>query len=317
MILFNNINSDETSEIFTFQGGSALVIVRADDFGGGTVTLETRSKNDTGGRFEEIASFTGDSTEKIFSIVPGLDFRVVLAGSTSPSNVFVETVGSSSEAVDISDTPLTIPNLKLWLDADDATTFTFVSGDISEWRDKSNDANNMTQSTASARPKRVTDSENNKPTVEFFGNDFMTVDSNIAGTQKTIFLVYKTTAVNPIGAAIVAGAVTFIIQRSAAAGPYQVLGLVTSALFETTSNRITSNIFTTSFTEVFIDGVSFGTGTGGTEFNLTFVQIGRRSDNLFVKATISELIIYDRTVNTSEREQVEQYLSLKWSIALS
>ena len=43
-----------------------------------------------------------------------------------------------------------IPNL--WLDATDATTITEVSGDVSQWDDKSGNSNNVSQGTAIYRP---------------------------------------------------------------------------------------------------------------------------------------------------------------------
>ena len=42
------------------------------------------------------------------------------------------------------------PNL--WLDATDATTITEVSGDVSQWDDKSGNGNNVSQSVITDRP---------------------------------------------------------------------------------------------------------------------------------------------------------------------
>jgi len=51
--------------------------------------------------------------------------------------------------------PAPIAGYAFWLDASDATTFTFSSGTrVSEWRDKSGNARHMTQATSAYQPNR-------------------------------------------------------------------------------------------------------------------------------------------------------------------
>lgn len=51
--------------------------------------------------------------------------------------------------------PAPVAGSALWLDASDATTFTFSSGSrVSEWRDKSGNARHMTQATSAYQPDR-------------------------------------------------------------------------------------------------------------------------------------------------------------------
>jgi hypothetical protein len=53
--------------------------------------------------------------------------------------------------------PASISNLYLWLDADDASTFTYSSGTVvSQWNDKSANGYNATQATVANQPSRVT-----------------------------------------------------------------------------------------------------------------------------------------------------------------
>ena len=52
--------------------------------------------------------------------------------------------------------PTDISGLRLWLDASDASTFTYSSGVIvSRWADKSGNANHANQSTGSLQPSRT------------------------------------------------------------------------------------------------------------------------------------------------------------------
>ena len=93
-VLLNNVDADEVSAEVEFGGGSKVIVVRADDFGGGIVAIEVKSKSDSGNRFLVLAngSFTANGDLILDSTKSGLTFRAVLSGATSPSNVFVELV---------------------------------------------------------------------------------------------------------------------------------------------------------------------------------------------------------------------------------
>ncbi len=92
MKLLDNVDVDTTSSEVRFGGGSKVLIVRADNFGGGTVTLEGKSSNDSANRFASIQEFTEDGTVKIQSTGPSFVFRAVLSGSSGASNVYVELI---------------------------------------------------------------------------------------------------------------------------------------------------------------------------------------------------------------------------------
>lgn len=81
----------------------------------------------------------------------------------------------------------------LWLDADDSSTLTLVSGAVSEWRDKSGNNRHATQTTASNRPLLVTGGLNGTDVIRFDGsNDFLNVNYSIHGlTEVTFFVVGK------------------------------------------------------------------------------------------------------------------------------
>jgi hypothetical protein len=102
--------------------------------------------------------------------------------------------------------PLDISGCKLWLDADDASTFTLVGSSVSEWRDKSGSgAPHATQSSAPARPSRVSAAVNGRAAVEFQGTHALTFASSTASfnylhnaTGATVFIVVRPdTASNP------------------------------------------------------------------------------------------------------------------------
>ena len=94
-ILLNNVNANITSDPFKFgKGGPAVIFIRADDFGRGTITISTAPPGDTAIRFEELFNgATKQQTEIRIDYLPsGTHVRVRLSRATNPVNVFVEIV---------------------------------------------------------------------------------------------------------------------------------------------------------------------------------------------------------------------------------
>lgn len=85
----------------------------------------------------------------------------------------------------------------VWLDASDTATITSSGGDVSQWSDKSGNARNFTQSSATAKPKTGTRTINSLNTIDFDGtNDFLVCSSSTAlfnylhnSTGATLFFV--------------------------------------------------------------------------------------------------------------------------------
>lgn len=67
--------------------------------------------------------------------------------------------------------PKQLPNLSLWLDADDASTLTLVSSKVSQWNDKSTFGTNVSQSTSGNRPASGTNTLNGRNVITFTGSN--------------------------------------------------------------------------------------------------------------------------------------------------
>jgi hypothetical protein len=93
-ILLNNVSADAISKPFASSGRKAVVVVRADNYGGGTITIEAGSANDPSSstRFAVLpnGTFTADATVTLDFIPPGTILQAQLAGSTTPAAVFVD-----------------------------------------------------------------------------------------------------------------------------------------------------------------------------------------------------------------------------------
>ena len=95
MILLNNVNTDVTSptDIFVSNGGSAVVNVRATDFGGATVEIQTMTIQDSLVRWAALTSgtFTLDASVKLDYLPNGISVRAIVTGTTgSTDSVFVD-----------------------------------------------------------------------------------------------------------------------------------------------------------------------------------------------------------------------------------
>ena len=94
-ILFRNVDiaAGVASESFTFRGAQKIATVRADDFGGGTIALQSLSINDaTPDRWDDLLDgvFTANGQVRIDFASITLAFRAQLIGGSGATNVFVE-----------------------------------------------------------------------------------------------------------------------------------------------------------------------------------------------------------------------------------
>jgi hypothetical protein len=100
----------------------------------------------------------------------------------------VEEAGSSAW------TPAQLAGLALWLDADDASTITLNSGNVSQWNDKSGNARHATQGVAASQPAFNASGLGGKPVITLDGtNDSLRIsipNSVIANTTHGLYYVF-------------------------------------------------------------------------------------------------------------------------------
>lgn len=94
-ILLNNVSVDVTdpATIFVSKGGSAVVNVRANNYGGATVEIQTSTVEDSSTRWATLSSgtFTADASVKLDYIPNGISVRAIVTGTTGPTDgVFVD-----------------------------------------------------------------------------------------------------------------------------------------------------------------------------------------------------------------------------------
>lgn len=231
--------------------------------------------------------------------------------------------------------PTQIPGLKLWLDAEDAASFAYSSGQlVSSWLDKSPTGYHFAQATPANQPSRNT-TRNGRPTVAFDGSRYMLrqVATPFTNVAATIFAVVVETGTHRDYAGYIAATVTtgndydqvngFDLNNGATGGPYNFLadragagGIINGA--PPTPFSVHTVTFAPGACTPYRNGVAGTPGaatSGGTPPGLC---LGSRWLNAVVtlangmRGEWAELLIYDRVLSADERKQIEEMLYAKW-----
>jgi len=221
----------------------------------------------------------------------------------------------------------------IWLDADDASTITEVSGAVSQWSDKSGNARHAVQGSATLRPI-ASATIGGKTALQFDGtNDQLVIAAGAWHSGNwTSFIV-----IDPQSPA---GAEWVVSQDDAGANRIAVYGYVT----DVNAGMASSNTDNTQFYSVQTAGVTAplivggvasnttatayasgvpddaptaitGTVRGGT-INTVISAIPGSSTTLPVSGSIAEIVLLDYAASDTDRQLVEGYLAHKWGITL-
>lgn len=232
--------------------------------------------------------------------------------------------------------PKSISGLVQWLDANDPSTLTIVSGAVSAWNDKSGNARNASQATANNRPSTTT--VNGKTAILFDGANDGFNFTGVARTDETWILAAAQTADQT-------GTRTFVNDGGNGDGINYAKGSV--KLLDTSwgggtdgvhriraeynsNNAVNLGPAVVSVVRsaaaggfLFIDGTQRVSAINGassftTSGSVTIQRIGHYSSTLFqMQGWIGEILCYNRPLSASERQRVERYLGKKWGITVA
>ena len=235
-------------------------------------------------------------------------------------------------------TPAPIAGSALWLDASDASTFTFSSGTrVSEWRDKSGNARHMTQATSVSQPDRSA-TQNGLSAVYFNVSNaeyFMRNTSyNWANSAFTMLCVVRpmtgeyTSYLGQDGAGYLQLgqdasypsilSISRISQATASSNltlAQNTTGQITYKSAGVSSGSVTVQIYKSKV-------AASGTVTLGSLSTQAVTMIGgSRSDqapgifdNYGSGGYLCELLVYPSQLSDTDRNQVEDYLIAKWGV---
>jgi hypothetical protein len=233
-------------------------------------------------------------------------------------------------------TSIPTDSLKLWLKADVG----IKGNDVSGWEDQSGNKANAEQATAKSQPILEKDSVNGMPAVVFDGvDDFMTFTLPINGlTGATIILVSAATNDITLAFPYCQNAAIFW-NETASWGTAHLTPLQSTVWFRFGTGQTQTLPVKYDYKTPIGDEFTIATAMMEGETDYLYVNgqlvltnkkpqgqktianqrdvgnLGRGyDDNTYFPGKIAEVLVYARTLTESDRKQIEQYLSNKYSI---
>lgn len=203
--------------------------------------------------------------------------------------------------------PSSISGLSLWLDADDASSFSFSSGSvISQWRDKSGNARHATNANSPSRSATI----GGKSAVALSGVNGLTGATWTPPATSTTFLVMDSNAdVQFIPISGTSGSHSLFIAHNGSASS------VVSTSFTISSARVdraASTWGTRGAVYTAINGVHLITVVGTSMNSWPRVDLNTWQSSFVADVNVGELLIYNSSLGTTDRDNVESYLRTKW-----
>ena len=226
--------------------------------------------------------------------------------------------------------PKQISGLAAWYDAADSASITIQTG-VQQWADKSGNGRNLVQNTTNNQPLHGSVTLNGKPAVTFDGsNDSMRVAFTL-NQPYMMFSVFRydsdSSATGPrlfdgrSGSGSRSGEV---FQNSISSQ----IGLFAGTSFNLLLASPDSNaMFSFNVWDFAFNGASSAirlrtnavTATGNVGANnlsgLTMGANGNATAGQFSNASVAELLMFSRSLATSEADAVRKYLGTKWNLA--
>ena len=226
-------------------------------------------------------------------------------------------------------TPTVFIGCTLWLDAADSSSISTTSGNVTQWRDKSGNANHTTAGTG--QPTYTS------PFV-VFGGSAQLILPLVFSTDWSIFIVAKTTqTTGTSGGQWWAGAGLFDAEISGIQNDYG-MNIVGGYLATGVGNPDTTiqsvsqvndgNLFIAGFLRNSSTGAMSNIVTGGTAVTTTGptgirnsvsrISLGALQTNLnYFNGSIAEVIAFNTVISVAQRQNIEGYLAWKWGFVSS
>jgi hypothetical protein len=217
--------------------------------------------------------------------------------------------------------PRTIPECILWVDAADPAGNGVVPANgssVTTWVDKARTPNNMTATgtvTYQGSPPRLVMSSSSMSATLSYGTNTLFIVYNQTGTSGPVFTTNNldVTGLFPNET----GTTFFARSDSAWIGP----PFPTSTLPRNTINLISVQYAGTasgSAMNIWLSGVlNLSSTTSGTITRNRLTLAVRSLNNQFMAGNYHEVILYNTSLTTNERQQVEGYLAWKWGLQVN
>ena len=231
--------------------------------------------------------------------------------------------------------PNSISRCVLWLDGADTSTVSLNGSNVSQWNDKSGNANNAAQATQANQPTYTSNAlvfNGSSTRMTLATPSLLPSGSTVNGT---FFFVTKTTS-SATNVFFMYGPTTMVNganpQFYYATNYYNIDTLGAGATNDSVNNILNTTALQTatlsnSGANTIVSGWRTGNAFSGGTTSTPTVSLTSQYATLGVSATttvtnyqfyyagnINEVIIYNRVLSTAERQQIEGYLVWKWGL---
>lgn len=221
--------------------------------------------------------------------------------------------------------PLDISDLKLWLDADDASSVVLNGSNVSQWNDKSGNGHHFIQATATNQPD-YTRTINGRKVIDFDGVDnYLRNTSFTTSDRGHVYIVVKQDSDpgedvprffdgNPRWSIYYDGRAVYDEYRMATSA-----GII--GYPETPANldlNLYLGKFNGSSSRLYRNGISLVYGNVAYVGSSNWV-LGANANQIsnFLDGAIGEVMYYNRILTDSEDNRIKNYISGKWGITVS
>jgi hypothetical protein len=233
----------------------------------------------------------------------------------------------------------------LWLDAADASTVTTVSGNVSQWNDKSGNNRNASQSTSDNRPTYSATGFNSKPGAVFNGSSQLLEITNALSLTRNIgsisfFFAAHTSGLTGSNQALMAFSIgTSFPDRVSCAYLQDTKLRIGGRRLDADSFAVASSSGSWNTSPAVLcfqwefaaaKASIFYNGANGDPLEATLHTAGNTSDTdsqvipkigavaagtgNFFNGPIAEIVITTSTITTNTRQRIEGYLAHKWGL---
>jgi len=254
----------------------------------------------------EVLIYTGALTSNERQQVEGyLARKWGRAGSLPGTHPFISRLPAT-----VSFNPRQIPNCALWLDAADRYTLTLSGSNVTTWSDKSGNGRNASGGVS------PTYSSNG---VQFSGSSFLTTTAPAGSNNASYFIVFNPTSPSTanalIGGNVLSTAVIYLNASTLTFGDWNTAVATNPTTILAGITYISSGIASSGTLSLGINGGSLTSGSATFSGSGTLtIGAGFTDNRLKYSGAIYEIIAYSSTLTTSQRQQVEGYLSWKWGL---
>ncbi len=243
---------------------------------------------------------------------------------------------------------------EVWYDAADATTITLNGSNVSQWNDKSGNNRNAIQATTSSQPLFVNNVSNGLPALQTDGGDTLVIGNRLGlfqnvGDATMVIVVKYTTATyltNSTSVFVSTGTSAFSSRFNLSPSPSTdttrlgILGRRNDADAVAILNSTTTRASVLNSVTIQIGNANYSSAlanhfTNGTQdlTNAVFLTVGNTSNTIPLTAELFgvsgafnnlpsgcqlfEVLMFNSTLSTIDRQKLEGYLAWKWGTAAS